>query len=291
MIIVCLKGGLGNQLFQYAFARNLAFIHSAALKLDISDFGTNPDRQYALAPFNIQQNFATPQEIQNLTDPRQSAAGKWLYGLFHNHPKKADSYIKVRSPYFNPKLLKLPDNVYIDGYFQSEKYFINIADIIRSEFTVKNELAGKNKDIAETMQNTQSVSIHIRRGDYVTDPGTNQTHGTCSPDYYYRCIEQVNQKIKHPRFFIFSDDINWCRSNLKVPHAADYIGHNRPDKDYEDLRLMSFCRHHIIANSSFSWWGAWLAANKDKMVFAPKKWFADKIFNIDDIIPAGWLRI
>ncbi|MGA2914819.1 MAG: alpha-1,2-fucosyltransferase [Sedimentisphaerales bacterium] len=288
MIIVGLKGGLGNQLFQYAFARNLAHIHNTVFKLDISGFS---GQQCSLTPFNIQQNFASAEEVKKLINPNQTAIGKWIYSLFHNHPKRAKSHIKVKSPHFNPRLLKLPDNVYIDGYFQSEKYFINIADIIRDEFRVKNELNGRNKNMAEMAQNTQSVSLHIRRGDYVSNPKANQTHGTCSLAYYYRCIEQVNQEIKQPHFFVFSDDIDWCKSNLRISFPVVFVDHNQPDKDYEDLRLMSFCRHHIIANSSFSWWGAWLALYMDKIVFAPEKWFVRDDIKTDGMIPDNWIKI
>jgi hypothetical protein len=291
MIIVRLKGGLGNQLFQYAFARNLAHIQNAALKLDISDFGADSERQYALAPFNIQENFATPEEIKKLIDPNLTALGKWLYNLFHNHPKRTKSYIRAKSPHFDPKFLKLPDNVYLDGYFQSEKYFINIANIIRDEFRVKNELAGKNKAIAEMMQNIQSVNICVRRGDYVTDPKANQTHGVCSLDYYYHCIKQISLKVKSPHFFVFSDDIDWCRNNLKINFPVVFVDHNSFDKAYESLRLMSFCKHHIIANSTFPWWGAWLASYRDKTIFAPKKWFARDDIKTDGIIPDSWIKV
>ena len=290
MIIAALQGGLGNQLFQYAFARNLAYIHNTTLKLDISDFQGDSRIPYSLTPFNIQENFASPEEIKNLIDPRQTAAVKWIYNLFHNRPKRAKNHIVVKSPHFDPKYLKLPDNVYINGYFQSEKYFINIADVIRNEFKVKNELTGKNKDIAEIMKTVPSVCICVRRGDYVTDPKARQTHGVCSLDYYYHCIEQINLKIKCPHFFVFSDDINWCRNNLKVKYPINYVDHQQ-DKPYENLRLMSFCRHHIISNSSFAWWGAWLAANKNKIVFAPEKWFARNDISTEGIIPDNWIKV
>ena len=290
MIIVKLAGGLGNQLFQYALARNLAHIHNTVLKLDISGFGANSERQYVLAPFNIQENFAAPEEIKKLIDPNQTATSKWLYSLFHNSPKRTKSHIRVKSPHFNSKLLNLSDNVYLEGYFQSEKYFINIADIIRDEFRVKNELTGKNKSIAEIIWNTQSVSIHIRRGDYVADPKANQTHGTCGLDYYHKSIEKLSSKINQPYFFIFSNDIEWCRSNLKISFPVVFVDHNSFDKAYEDLRLMSFCRHHIIANSSFSWWGAWLASYMDKIVFAPEKWFARDDIKTNGMIPENWIK-
>lgn len=290
MIIVQLSGGLGNQMFQYAFARNLARIHGATLKMDISGYAPNSERQYALSPFNVQENFATPYEIKCFTDPKQNAIGKWIHSLLHNHPKKTKSYIRVKSPHFDPKYLKLPDNIYLSGYFQSEKYFINIADIIRSEFKIKDEMDSENRKIAEMMQSSQSVSIHIRHGDYVTNPKANQTHGICGLDYYNRCIEQISSKVKSPHFFVFSNDINWCRDNLKMPKDVIYIDYNQPNEAHKDLRLMSFCKYHIIANSTFSWWGAWLAAYKDKIVFVPKKWFVKDI-NTEGMIPDNWIKV
>ena len=288
MIIAFLKGGLGNQFFQYAFGRNLARIHNTVLKLDISDFQGASRIPYYLSHYNIQENFASPEEIKNLIDLRQTVISKWIYSLFHNRPKITKNHIVVKSPHFDPGFLKLPDNVYINGYFQSEKYFIDIANIIRNEFKVKYELGGKNKDIAEMMKTVSSVGIGVRRGDYVTDPKANQTHGVCSLDYYYHCIEQINLKVKCPHFFVFSDDIDWCRNNLKVKYPINYIDHPQ-DKPYDKLRLMSFCKHYIISNSSFDWWGAWLAPNKDKIVFAPEKWFARGDINTDGIIPDNWI--
>lgn len=289
MIIVSMAGGLGNQFFQYAFARNLAHIHNTVLKLDISGFGANSERQYALTPFNVQENFATAQEVKSLTDPKQIAIGKWIHGLLHNHPQRAKSHIRVKSSHFDPQLLKLPDNIYLDGYFQSEKYFINIADIIRNEFKVKNEINGKNKDIAELMTNSQSINICVRRGDFVTNVKVNQKHGVCGLDYYYNCIEQIILKVKSPHFFVFSDDINWCKDNIKVKYPICFVDHQQ-EKPYENLRLMSFCRHHIISNSTFPWWGAWLAAYEGKIVFVPKKWFA-KDMNTEGMIPDSWIKI
>ena len=290
MIIVELKGGLGNQMFQYAFARNLAHIHNTTLKMDISGYACSSGMPYALSPFNVQENFATTDEIQSFTDPKQTAAGKLIYSLLHNHPKKAQSYIRVKYPHFNPKYLKLPDNVYLSGYFQSEKYFINIADIIRNEFKIKTEMDSENRNIAEMIQNSQSVSIHIRRGDYITNPKAIQTHGVCGLDYYNRCTEQISLKIKSPRFFVFSDDIDWSRKNIKLPNDAIYVDHNGPNEAYKDLQLMGFCKYHITANSTFSWWGAWLAAYKDKVVFVPKKWFA-KNMNTEGMIPDNWIKV
>ena len=169
-------------------------------------------------------------------------------------------------------------------------YFINIADIIRNEFKIKAEMDSENGNIAEMIQNSQSVSIHIRRGDYITNPKAIQKHGVCGLDYYNRCAEQISLKIKSPRFFVFSNDFDWSRKNIKLPNDAIYIGHNGPNEAYKDLQLMSFCKYHITANSTFSWWGAWLAAYKDKIVFVPKKWFA-KDMNTEGMMPDNWIKV
>lgn len=290
MIIIRLKGGPGNQLFQYAAARSLAHIHNTTVKLDTTSYYYGGPRQFELCHFNIQVNLATVSDIKNLIEVKQNKLQKILHSCFHSHPKLSPNHVRYNKSQYNPDFHKLPDNIYLEGYFESEKYFINIADIIRDEYRVKNELTGKNKEVAEKIQNTQSVGICVRRGDYVADPKINRTHGICSLDYYYHCIEQIHQKIKEPFFFVFSDDIDWCKNNLKINYPVAFVDHNGIDKAYENLRLISFCKHHIMANSSFSWWGVWLSTNRDKIVFAPQKWFVDKKFNIDDILPAGWIK-
>lgn len=291
MIIVKIIGGLGNQLFQYATGRHLAIVQNTILKLDVSGFRDHDQRQYALSHFNIQEIFASDQEIKQLIVPKQTTIGRALHNIFHNHPKKPKSYIRVKSPCFNPNILKLPDNVYLEGYWQSEKYFSESSEVIRSEFSLKEKQSGRNKKMAEHILSTQSVSIHIRRGDYVSDPKTSQTHGTCSLDYYQRCIQEITEKIANPNFFVFSDDIEWCRENLKISFPAEFIDHNSVENAHEDLRLMSLCKHNIIANSSFSWWAAWLNPNKEKLVFAPKKWFNTDKYIMEDIIPQEWSKI
>ncbi|PKL51071.1 MAG: hypothetical protein CVV39_00565 [Planctomycetes bacterium HGW-Planctomycetes-1] len=290
MIIVYLKGGLGNQLFQYAAARSLAHKHNTIVKLDTTAYYYGGPRQYELYHFNIQENVAVTAEIRKLTDVKQNKFQKLLFALLHNRSPLSAHHIRYNKALYKADFFNLPDNIYLEGYFQSEKYFINIADIIRDEFKVKYELTGKNKEIAELMTNIQSVNICVRRGDFITDDKANQKHGVCGLDYYYRCIEQLVKKVKNPHFFVFSNDFDWCRDNLKIQYPVNYIDHQQ-DKAYEDLRLMSFCKHHIIGNSTFHWWGAWLAPYSDKLVFAPKKWFLKDNCQVDELIPDSWLKI
>ena len=292
MIIVGLKGGLGNQLFQYAAGRRLAHIHNTIVKLDTTAYYYGGPRQFELNHFNIKENIAVTAEINQLTSVKNNKLQRLIHDLLHNHPNLAPTHIRYNKTNFNPRILTLPDNVYLEGYWTSERYFKDIENIIRKEFTFKNPPSEQIQQIIEQISAVNSVSLHIRRGDYVLDPKTNQTHGICGLDYYYRCIEQISLKIKYPHFFIFSDNMDWCRNNLKIKyHPVNYVDHNQPDKACEDLRLMSLCKHHIIANSTFSWWGAWLAADKDKIVFTPEKWFARDDINTDEMFPKDWIMV
>jgi len=163
--------------------------------------------------------------------------------------------------------------------------------IIRNDFTLKNKPDKLNNEISKIMQDTNSVSIHIRRGDYIANPITFQYHGLCSMEYYKKAIQYINENINRPIFFFFSDEIDWVKDNLKIPKDCYFIDHNKMENDYLDLWLMSQCKHNIIANSSFSWWGAWLNTNKEKIVIAPKKWFNNAAIDTTDLIPEEWLII
>jgi hypothetical protein len=273
MIIVRLIGGIGNQLFQYAVARHLAEIHKTILKIDLSGFGNYKLRKYYLSPFNIQENFATLEEIKVLGVYKQEATGRLIARILKKPPKLAPTHILEKHFHFDPEILRLPDGVYLDGYWQSEKYFKDIEDIIRQEFTVKTSQDSKNKELSELIASCESVSLHIRRGDFVSNFKTKRVHGICDLDYYSRAVKQITQTVNTPYFFVFSDEPEWARDNLKLSYQIKIVDHNGVDKSHEDLRLMSQCKYHIIANSTFSWWGAWLNARPEKIVIAPKKWF------------------
>ena len=291
MIIVKLKGGLGNQFFQYAVARHIAELRRAVLKIDISFFKTYELHTYSIWPFNIQENFASPEEVAALTVQRQGIAERVIRRVLRKPPKLAPTYIREKELFqFDPDILNLPDGVYLDGSWQSEKYFADIEVIIHQEFTVKTPQAGKDKELAEQMASCESVSLHIRRGSYLLPP-YNFIHGTCSLDYYFRCVECLTQTVKRPHFFIFSDEPEWARDNLKLSYPTTLVDHNGADKDYEDLRLMSQCKHHIIANSTFSWWGAWLNQNPEKIVLAPRCWFKCDDYDPSDLIPDKWIKL
>jgi glycosyl transferase family 11 len=289
MIIVKLCGGLGNQLFQYALGKSLSIASKLPLKLDINAFKKDTLRKYYLNNFTINEELATQKEIVVFKNNIfLKAINKLTKNKFHylNH------IVNEKNICFEPQILKIKKKVYLDGYWQTEKYFKDIENILKKEFVLKTPLNAKNKKTLERISvSLNSVALHIRRGDYVNNTATSQFHGNCSLQYYQNAINLISEKIKDPHFFIFSDDIPWVKENLKSKYPMYYLDNNPPEKGYEDLRLMSGCKHFIIANSSFSWWGAWLAENKNKIVIAPKKWFNDTSIDTKDLIPETWLKI
>jgi hypothetical protein len=291
MIIAKIFGGLGNQMFQYSLGRYLAFKNKAELKLDLTEYKNYQLHQYSLNFFNIQAQTATNQEIELLKNKiSHGVLGHFQQLITPAKYTKKPSHIIESKFSFDPNMLLLGDNLYLEGYWQTEKYFSPIANLIQNDFKVVNEPDEKNRTMIASISSQNSVSLHVRRGDYVTDKSALKVHGICSIDYYQQAVETICKKITNPSFFIFSDDPEWTKNNLKFDYPIKFVTHNGPEKNFEDLRLMSHCKHNIIANSTFSWWGAWLNANPDKIVIAPKNWFADPKINTEDLIPNNWIK-
>ncbi len=289
MIIVNLIGGLGNQMFQYAVGKFVARRNQTELKFDITGFANYKLHAYSLGHFNVKENFATAKEITWFKKYQRKKGRVWF--LYNRLIANQSIYVQERGFPFNTKILDLKKSAYLDGYWQTEKYFKEIEDVIRSEFTVKTNLAGKNKVAAEEIEKTNSVSLHVRRADYVTNQITNSHHGTCDPVYYKKAVSIITQKVHTPHFFVFSDDMDWAKKNIILDYPTTYVDHNNAATNYEDLRLMYMCKHNIIANSSFSWWGAWLNGNPQKIVIAPERWFLTDKMDTRDLIPDTWTKI
>jgi hypothetical protein len=183
--------------------------------------------------------------------------------------------------------------VYLSGYWQSEKYFIDIVSVIRSDFAFPiYGITPENMTIIDAVKSSMSVSIHVRRGDYVSSSAASERHGICPPFYYQRGMEIMTERLKDVVFYVFSDDTEWAKKNIQHKTQPCYIIETG-QRSWVDMYIMSQCQHHIIANSSFSWWGAWLNPDPEKIVIAPKNWF--KIlpdgFTINDMLPAAWIKI
>jgi hypothetical protein len=177
------------------------------------------------------------------------------------------------------------------GYWQSERYFSDIGDVIRQDFTLVAPMVPRRLEIRRRIRDCNAVSVHVRRGDYASDPAISQSHGTCPPEWYHQTMTRMAGAIENPTFVVFSDDPAWARANLPPSRPMIFVDPGRDGRDAEDIRLMSDCRHHIIANSTFSWWGAWLNPRPDKKVIAPARWFNRAQHDTRDLIPPGWERV
>ncbi|MEI8206785.1 MAG: alpha-1,2-fucosyltransferase [Kiritimatiellales bacterium] len=289
MVISHILGGLGNQMFQYAAGRALALSRGVPLRLDISGF----DNYGLHNGFELDRIFPGNFEISAESDVHRMLGWRSepLVRRILRRPQAAllRGSRLIIEPHFNfwPGFLELPDDCYLDGYWQSEKHFKPVEDVIRRDFRFKQEMTRRNRELAEQMRGDGSISLHVRRGDYVTNPKNHKVLSLCPLEYYQTAVSLIAERVEKPHFFIFSDDLPWVKSYLKVDFYSSYIDHNRGAESYNDMRLMSLCRHHIIANSSFSWWGAWLDSRPDKMVIAPARWFTNNN-EIADLIPDGW---
>ncbi len=301
MIITRISGGLGNQLFQYAVGRSISQKNNTCLILDTSAYGDAgaPDaqRHFTLGRFNISaEEMASlerhPAFLPDMMD--HTAWGKarrvWFRLTERLKPVYKKKFIIEPAFSFCPEILRAGPDCYLSGNWQSEKYFRDIAIIIREEFTLKDTLSSQAAEWVTQIQDHEAVSIHIRRGDYVKNEKTNKLHGTTSLSYYQEAVQLVAQKTQTPHFFVFSDDIEWARSNLKLPYPMSFVS-DPTIPDYEELIIMSRCKHHIIANSSFSWWGAWLNPRTNKIVVAPQRWFNVGTISTTDLIPESWVRL
>jgi hypothetical protein len=297
LVITRLIGGLGNQMFQYAAGRALALRRGAALKLDVTGFaavGIHAKRRYELDSFPIHGSPASDVDLA-LFDRAGKARSLRLDRILRllRIGRRDGAWPIYREPHFqfDPGMPALQAPVYLDGYWQSERYFSDIAGVLRQEFTAEAPLDRENEALAAGIAAVNAVSLHVRRGDYVDDPTTNRFHGICAPDYYQRAVDFVASRVEAPRLFVFSDDLQWTRANLRFSVPMTFVDANPPDCGYRDMRLMTRCRHHIVANSSFSWWGAWLNPSREKIVVAPCRWFGASRNDTSDLIPPNWVRL
>lgn len=286
MIIVKLSGGLGNQLFQYALGRHLAVLNQTELKLD-SSFPENSHpwtyRSFGLDVFNIKAVKATESEIQQMIGRRNLF--QRFVTFWYN---RSSAYRKEPHFHFYEPVLDLKDNHYLEGYWQSENYFADVADLIRQELTLKSPLSGHSQAAKERIRQSNSVSVHIRRGDYLTCSKANRYLQPCDLAYYQKAADYIGRHVENPVFFVFSDEPKWAKQHFILPFPLYYEEGNAA---HEDLLLMASCRHHIIANSTFSWWGAWLNQDPHKIVIAPQQWFSAGRFDTRDLLPESWIRL
>lgn len=285
MKIIRFLGGLGNQMFQYAFYKALSqqFPNVAA---DVTGY-----KDYALHNgFELEHIFEL--EVDKVSEFKSN-----LYNV-HNREwmfRKLRSFLKLKNAYeeeqkmfsYDPAVFTNQGPKYYWGYWQNPAYFENVAAELRQDFQFKHILDPKNQTILDHIQDSMSIALHVRRGDYMKDP---LLGGLCPEAYYEEAVQLMLSKNPKAKFFIFSDDINWCKEKFKM-EGTEFISWNSGPASYIDMQLMSNCKHNIIANSSFSWWGAWLNNHPDKIVIGPKKWVNYPDLNTENLFPKGWISL
>jgi hypothetical protein len=292
MVVVRLIGGLGNQMFQYAAGRALSLLENAKLSLDIAPYekyqlhnGYELDRV-----FSIQAKKVSEDELRKFIGWGGFFLNKLLVAIDFKKGLFKSKYFREPSFSYYNDFNSLGSNIYLDGYWQSEKYFQKFEDQIRRDFQFKQIEDPINLQYLKSIESNNSISIHVRRGDYLSSKDNQAKYYALTKNYYKIAVSYLNERVINPHYYIFSDDVKWAIENLDIKCPHTFISNNNAEQSYIDMQLMSCCKHNIIANSSFSWWGAWLNPNHQKIVIAPNLWFRDKT-NTIDLIPEGWVRI
>ncbi|MEM0448491.1 MAG: alpha-1,2-fucosyltransferase [Methanomassiliicoccales archaeon] len=312
MIIVRLRGRLGNQLFQYAMARALALDRDAEMAFDLSHFYLKPygcglrgfnfiGRKAGLleiGPMILLSNLSTVAQLHLPKSFRSLAV--WLGSKalsldsrlrpgMHRLVERRDLIGFERETL--EKAMSLPEDIYLDGFWQSERYFLRHAQVIRKELTPRLPLSEGAKTIEMEMAKCDAVSLHVRRGDYVNLPGVQKVFGACSLEYYSKAVDIMSQRYSQPHLFVFSDDIEWAKDHLRFDLPMSFVSGTAGVNDLEELVLMTKCKGNIIANSTFSWWGAWLNSSPDKVVVAPSRWVVGGGMTAKEVVPDGWIKV
>lgn len=292
MLIVKIKGGLGNQMFQYAIGRELSYLRGEPLHIDtswFSNYGTDTKRQFRLYHFEL--DCIVLESVTRLSQFNVNNIFIRIYRKFIQKflPLKFTKYVVENSPYYNPNILKLKNDLILDGTWLNEKYFKSVKNEIRRVFSQKPLLNNYFSSIEnEIKQKSNSISVHIRRGDYLSNSNALNYHGLVSMEYYKYCINFFEINTEDPKFYFFSDDISWVKSVFGENENFVFVSDESDiSNEFIDLYLMSICNSNIIANSTFSWWGAWLNSSLSKIVFAPQKWSIE-VPDSTLILPDNW---
>lgn len=303
MIITSLTGGLGNQMFQYAAGLALAEHRRTVLKLDVSWFREDPayeaHNRYALSCLNITEQFATQEEIDRVRGVQLTRTERWSIAAarvlrFRRYAERHAAPANWHQPptfAHYPQFLAQPDNTYLNGMFQSEKFFAGSADLLRLHFSFRYPPLPEVEALAARIRSGPSAAIHFRRGDYSRNATFQSQIGVVGPDYYARAARLLRERRPEATFYIFSDDIEAVAREFTPPGPHVFVRCVQHWHPWDKIRLMSLCEHIAIANSTFSWWAAWLNPSPAKLVIAPEPWFAQSTHDSSDVVPAAWLRL
>jgi hypothetical protein len=293
MVIVKLQGGMGNQMFQYATAKALARHLATDFKMDLEFLLDRSPREnfvyrdYDLDIFSLEAPVASKSETLKFKKLPENKLQTALY-LLQNIVRPWKYYYEPHF-HFAPQVFELPRHCYLDGYWQTPKYFQSIEQEIRNDFRFREPVIAASQELHKMIKEKNSVCINVRRADFLN----NNFHGVCDMKYFNPGIDIVASKVADPHFFIFSDDPQWCLENFKLDYPVTFVGHEHKGNKFSNyLQLMSQCKHYIIPNSSFAWWAVWLNGDRsDKIVVAPTTWFTDGDWDPKDLIPDTWIRV
>ncbi len=292
MIISRITDGLGNQLFQYATGRAIALRTGLPMRLHPVGYSPVSNRSFRLDAYGVPAPVMHDEELARYLGPFRSNRRRWVRKMAASVTKRLPfgwrRVVQERSLRFDPRIVRIARPTYLFGFWQCERYFDDHSDVIRRELTLREPIPERYRAVVEEIDGSESVAMVVRRGDYVGIP---DTQGICTSQYYERAWTALAERVPNGRVFVFSDDIPWCRANLDVaPPGSTFVPNDAPDAPEEHLRVLSRCRHFILANSTFAWWGAWLSMHSEKVVVGPSKWMqADDRFA--DILPPRWLRV
>lgn len=287
-MIIRISGGIGNQMFQYAFKQQLDYIANCKNTIDIRFFeNRNVHNGYELNKvFDIDDetydgSIKAPSEVHPIIYRGLYRIGKRFYVT-----KKYA--MEVLIDYYEKYKSFSGEKYYLDGYWQSEEYFKDVKDEVRESFIFPQFCEESNINLCKRICQENAIALHVRRGDFLES-----SKFVClgKTDYYQQAIKYISDKVNSPIFVVLSDDIDWCRNNLHLNEGSIYVDWNKNDKSFRDMQIMSICSHCIIANSSFSWWGAWLNKNPDKIIVAPYKFYKGNTRNEEHLIPKEWIKI
>jgi hypothetical protein len=283
---------MGNQMFQYALGQRLAKELDTKVKYDLSallDRSRGPDfvyRNFDLDIFNLKLEFTnSPKLLKVLSKLKSSSVTRY----FREQVKKGKTYIKEEGFHYQEDLMAHPvDEAVYEGWFQSYKYLEGIEREIYKDFTFKHDIIKDSIKLHEEILSCNAVCLNVRRTDFVANDNLNVT----SLSYFEKGAKMIGERVADPQFYIFSDDVHWCKENIKLPFPMQVVDHKHKGYKFGNyLQLMSSCKHFIIPNSSFAWWGAWLSTSTEKIVITPANWFNDKTIDTSDLVPADWIRI
>jgi Glycosyl transferase family 11 len=294
LVVSRMMGGMGNQMFQYSAGLCVARRLGAAHRLHLAQPAEATVRQFSLACFPLKSRFAAPWEL-----PVSAWAAKrgWLerkavQACERVVPRRFTVLTQTDTP-LDDRLFSATGSVYLDGYWQSEAYFSDVSEEVRSLFTSWPTLSGEMRVVNSAIAGCSSVAVHVRRGDYVSNRQSSRSHGVCPTSYYASGVAEIARRRDDVTAFVFSDEPEWCRQHLELGCRTTFVEGSANHPDWEDMAVMSHCRDHVISNSSFSWWAAWLASAEDKIVVAPRRWFLDEAreSRASTIVPPTWLRL